>query len=95
MEKKFLDEKGVGISGIEFVPIIPPNQLPALYSGSIDALHSYEPITTIALESGNAKRIYSSVYAEQLNNNQGVALISKRFISENPSLALKSISVIL
>ncbi len=90
--KNFLAKNNIDASKIEFIQIIPANQLPALYSNSIDALHSYEPTTAIALQSGNAKRIYGSIYAEQLNHNpQGVALISSKFISENPSLSKKTI----
>lgn len=91
--KKYLTEKGIDVSTIEFIKIIPPNQLSALYEGSIDALHSYEPSTTIAIESGNAKKIYGSVYADQLNHNpQGVSLISTKFLNSNPKLAKKTIS---
>jgi len=91
--RKYLDEQGIDTSTIEFIQIIPPNQLSALYAGSIDALHPYEPSTTIAIESGNAKKIYGSIYASQLNHNpQGVALISTDFIKQNPSLAKKTIN---
>ncbi len=90
--KKFLSDNSVDVSKIEFTQIVPANQLPALYAGSIDALHAYEPTTAIALQSGNAKKLYSSIYAEQLNHNpQGVALISTKFISENSQLAKKTI----
>lgn len=92
--KKFLSSKNINTEKMEFVPITPPNQLLALEKGSIGALHSYEPVTTIAVKTMNARRIYPSVYAEQLNNNQGVALISKKFIGENPKLALKSVTVL-
>jgi len=91
--KKYLTEQGIDISTIEFIQIIPPTQLSALYEGSIDALHPYEPSTTIAIESGNAKKIYGSVYANQLNHNpQGVALVSTAFIKSNPELAKKTIA---
>ncbi len=91
--KVYLEDNGVDTSKIEFVKIIPPNQLPALYEGSIDALHAYEPTSTIAIESNNAKKLYGSVYAEQLNHNpQGVALVSSDFIKENPELAEKVIN---
>ncbi|MBU2561626.1 MAG: ABC transporter substrate-binding protein [Nanoarchaeota archaeon] len=91
--KSFLKDKGVDVTEIEFIQIVPPTQLPALYAGTIDVLHSYEPTTTIALESGNAKKLYGSVYAEQLNHNpQGVALISSKFIAENPTLANKVVT---
>ena len=90
--KKFLSDNNVDTSKIEFIQIVPANQLPALYEGSIDVLHAYEPTTAIALESGNAKLLYSSIYAKQLNHNpQGIALISTKFISENPNLAKKTI----
>ena len=90
--KKFLSDKNIDVSKIEFIQIIPPNQLPALYEGSIDVLHAYEPTTTIALQGGKARKLYGSAYAEQLNHNpQGVALISSKFMSENPKLAKKTI----
>ena len=92
--EKYLISKGVDISGVGFIPITPPNQLPALYEGSIDAIHSYEPITTIAIESGDFKRIHKSVYAEQLNNNQGVALVSRSFIETRPEIASRAIAAL-
>jgi len=48
--KKFLSDNNIDISKIEFIQIVPPNQLPALYGGSIDVLHAYEPTTAIALQ---------------------------------------------
>lgn len=91
--KKYLSDNGVDTAKMEFIQIIPANQLPALYAGSIDALHAYEPTTAIALQSGNAKKLYSSIYAKQLNHNpQGVALISTKFISENSRLAKKTVA---
>lgn len=90
--KKFLSDKGIDISKIEFVQIIPPEQLPALFADSVDVIHSYEPTTTIALESGETRKLYGSIYAEQLNHNPaGVGLISTKFIKENPDLAKKTI----
>lgn len=91
--KAYLEDNEVDTSKIEFVKIIPPNQLPALYGGSIDALHAYEPTLTIAIESNHAKKLYGSVYAEQLNHNpQGVALVSSDFIKKNPEFAEKVIN---
>lgn len=90
--KKYLSDKGVDVSKIEFIQVVPANQLSALYAGSIDVLHAYEPTTAIALQGGNAKKLYGSIYAEQLNHNpQGVALISTKFISENSRLAKKTV----
>lgn len=91
--KAYLEDNGVDTRNIEFIRIIPPNQLSALYVGSIDALHAYEPTISIAIESDNARKLYGSVYAEQLNHNpQGVALVSTDFINKNPELAKRVIS---
>ena len=91
--KDFLVGKGINTAAMEFIQIVPQNQLPALYTGSVDALHSYEPATAIALDGGQARRLYGSVYAEQLNHNpQGVALISAAFIGKNPLRAQKVVA---
>ncbi len=90
--KKFLIDKDIDISKIEFIQIIQQNHLPALYSGSIDALHAFEPDVTFGLQTGEARKIYGSVLADLQNNNPAsVALISTKFISENPSLAKKTV----
>ena len=92
--KKYFSDNNVDISKIEFIQITPPTQLAALYSGSIDALHSYEPNTTIALESDNAREIFGSVFATQLNHSPlGVGAISKDFVSKYPNLAKKVVGV--
>lgn len=91
--KQFLEDKDIDTSKIQFIQIIPPNQFTALLQGSIDALHSYEPTTTIALQSGEARKVYGSVYAEQLNHNpQGVAALSNRFVKENPEEAQRLVA---
>jgi ABC-type nitrate/sulfonate/bicarbonate transport system substrate-binding protein len=93
--KKFFADKGLDASSMEFVQIAPQNQLPALYQGSIDALHTYEPSTSIALQGGNARRLYGSAYAEQLNHNpMGVSLISSAFASRDTELAGKAIAAL-
>lgn len=92
--RDFLSKKGIDVSNIEYVSLSPPNQLPALYGGSIDALQAYEPEITLAVQQGEVKKIYGSVYAEQLNHNPLTAsLISSEFINENPELARKTVSV--
>ena len=91
--KKFLKDNGIGVTGIQFVQLPPQNQLAALQAGSVDALHSYEPTTTIALEAGIAKSLYGSVYAKILNHNpQGAGVISTKFIAEKPELAKKAVA---
>jgi len=90
--KKFLLDSNVDVSTINFVPIPPPNQLPALVSGSIDALHCYEPTTSIALIQGTVRKIHGSVYADMLSPNpQGVAAISSSFVKQYPEVSSKVI----
>jgi len=90
----FLESKGIDTKEIEFVQLPPQNHLEALEGGSIDALFSFEPNTAIAINKLGAKRVYNSVFAEQINHNpQGVAVFSTRFVKENPELA-KSIVVV-
>jgi NitT/TauT family transport system substrate-binding protein len=94
--KKYLADHGVDITKIEFIQLSPPNQLPALYGNSIDALFSFEPNTTIALENGKVRKIVSeSVFASILNHSpQGVGLISSQFVKDNPELSKKVVNAI-
>ena len=48
----YLKQKSVDISEIEFIELPPTTQLQALSAGSIDALLTYQPTTTIAKSSG-------------------------------------------
>lgn len=92
--RKFLDSKGIDTTKVEFIELPPTTQLQALSSGSIDALLAFEPTTTIAIESGEYRKLYSGVWAEIMNHNPlGVAVISNKFIQERPNLARKTIEV--
>jgi len=93
--KAYLAANGVDASKVTFVQIPPPAQLTALYSGAVDALHSYEPNTTIALDSDAAQEVYGSVFAGQLNHSPlGVGIISTIFVRNYPALAKKTVGVI-
>ena len=86
--KKYLQNAEINITNTKWVDITPPNQLPALYSGSIDALHSYEPITTIALENPKVKPLARGVYSEVFDHTPvGVSVVSSKFLKNNPNLA--------
>jgi ABC-type nitrate/sulfonate/bicarbonate transport system substrate-binding protein len=90
--RKYLKDSNVEIAGVTFVPIPPQTQVGALLEGSIDALHSYEPTTAIALARGGVRKIFGSVYAELLEPNlQGVGVVSDRFLREQPETARKVI----
>jgi ABC-type nitrate/sulfonate/bicarbonate transport system substrate-binding protein len=90
--RKYLKDNHVDVSGITFVPIPPQTQMGALLEGSIEALHSYEPTTAIALARGGIRKLYGSVYAELVEPNlQGVGVVSVRFLREHPETARKVI----
>ena len=92
--KKYLSDIGIDVSGITFIPIPPQNQITSLLTGSVDALHAYEPTIAIGLEKG-LRQIYGSVYADMLEPNpQGVAVISTKFLKEHPRIAKKAISAL-
>lgn len=90
--KRYLQNAGVETTNIKWIDITPPNQLPALYSGSIDALHSYEPITTIALKNPEVKVLAIGVYSEVFDHTPvGVSVISSSFLKNYPNLAKNTI----
>jgi ABC-type nitrate/sulfonate/bicarbonate transport system substrate-binding protein len=94
--RALLEREGVDTSSTTFVPLPPPAQVGALTSGSIDALYSYEPVTTIAMVKGGFRAIYGSVFNSfQDPNPIGVALISRRFEREHPKLAKRMIEALL
>lgn len=91
--KAYLIGKGVDVSKIEYVQLAPPTQLTALYAKSIDALFSYEPTVTTALESGKVRKITGSVYAEQFNHSPIAShIIATKFVDEYPELAEEVVS---
>jgi ABC-type nitrate/sulfonate/bicarbonate transport system substrate-binding protein len=86
--RAFLEDEGVEVSNVTFAPIPPEAQLAALESGSIDALHAYEPVTTIAVQRGGVQRLHGSVYADMLSPNpQGVAFVATDFARLHPAEA--------
>jgi ABC-type nitrate/sulfonate/bicarbonate transport system substrate-binding protein len=90
--KKFLEDLGIDVGGIAFLPIPPQSQLAALQEGSIAALHAYEPTTAIALSNGDIRMLYGSVYAGMLEPNpQGVAVVSSEFARNSPDMAASTI----
>lgn len=88
--KKYLEQNGVDTIKIEITPLAVAAQLPALESGSIDALFAYEPTATNALEKQSVKVIDTAIYAKQNPNaSTGAGYIATKFINENPDQAKK------
>ena len=85
---KFLVDRGVDTTAMAFVALPPSNQIAALAQGAIDALHAYEPVTTIAQLRAGMRPLFGSVYAAQLSPNpQGVAVLTSALIERDPDTA--------
>jgi ABC-type nitrate/sulfonate/bicarbonate transport system substrate-binding protein len=92
--KFFLTKQGVDTGAIQFIELAPPTQLPSLKAGAIDALYSYEPITTAANASG-CKTLFGSVYAAlQPQTPFGVSVISRRYEKEHSAGAAGAIGAV-
>jgi len=86
-----LEREGIDASSVTFIPLPPPAQVGSLASGAIDALFSYEPITTFALAKGGFRTVYGSVYVALLDPSPiGAAVISRKFEKEHPGLAKRA-----
>lgn len=95
MLKHFLVKRGVDADSVTFVALAPPAQMSSLQSGAVDALFTYEPITTIAKKTGGYRQVFGSVYADLLNPCPiGCSVISRDFERKQPQLAARSIKVI-
>jgi NitT/TauT family transport system substrate-binding protein len=95
MLNAFLKKKGVNTQQISFIQLAPPAQLSSLESGAIDALFTYEPVTTIATKKGGYRSLFGSVYADLLNPCPiGASVISRNFERKNPETAAKAIKII-
>lgn len=78
--KAFLKKKGISTDSITLVPLPPPAQLSSLDAGAVEALFSYEPVTTSALKQGGFRQVFGSVYADLLDPCPiGASVISRDF----------------
>jgi NitT/TauT family transport system substrate-binding protein len=91
----FLKKHGTDPSTISFVQLAPQVQLSSLESGAVDALFSYEPVTTTALVRGSYRALFGSVYADLLDPCPiGASVISRDFERSQPQLAQRSVKVL-
>jgi len=83
--KDFLDPE----EDVTLVPMAPPLQLQALSSGQVDALVSYEPTTSIALEKGLAEVLEHAPWEKHVMDPfPAVAYcLPTKFIETNPDVA--------
>jgi ABC-type nitrate/sulfonate/bicarbonate transport system substrate-binding protein len=91
----FLKKRGLNTETIRFVQLAPQVQLSSLESGAVDALFSYEPVTTTALVHGGYRVLFGSVYADLLNPCPiGVSVIARDFERAKPEAAGRSVKVL-
>lgn len=81
----YLRGQGVDVRAIEFVTMPPPEHLPALQRGDVQASHSYEPFLRRSLANGQARQLSSSIYASIIEPAAiGASVYSARFRDSNP-----------
>lgn len=91
----FLNKHGIKSDTISFVQLPPPAQVASLESGAVDALFSYEPVTTTALAHGGYRALFGSVYADLLNPCPiGVSVIARDFERAKPEAAERSVKAL-
>lgn len=71
-------------------------QVPAVAGGSVDATLSLEPVGSIAVASGKAKRAMTNPVASVIADPfySGAAVLTTKFMQERPAVALKVVEVI-
>src|SRR5262245_21411973 len=71
-------------------------QVPAVVGGSVDATLSLEPVSSVAVASGQAKRAMINPVAQVIADPfySGVSLMTVKFLKERPQVAKKVVAVI-
>jgi NitT/TauT family transport system substrate-binding protein len=92
--KDFLKSKGIDNTKVEYVQLPPANQKPALDTGSIDALFSYEPTTTLLSKSPDYKKIQSTILYANPDAVIGMGTINKEFTQKYPDLTKRAVKAI-
>ena len=95
MLAQFFRKHGVDPATVGMVQLPPQAQISSLDSGAVDALFSYEPVTTTALVHGGHRQLFGSVYADLLNPCPiGASVISREFERHHPELATPAVSAL-
>jgi NitT/TauT family transport system substrate-binding protein len=71
-------------------------QVPAVVGGSVDATLSLEPVGSVAVASGQAKRAITNPVAMVIADPfySGVSLLTTKFVKERPQVARKIVEII-
>jgi len=85
----FLDQNGVSKSNVEIVNVSPPDMIPALESGSVDAINIWQPYTYEA-ETRLGSRIRGLSY---IFTNNYLLLTTNDVAAKNPELLKRTLAV--
>ncbi|HII54221.1 hypothetical protein COT30_03030 [Candidatus Micrarchaeota archaeon CG08_land_8_20_14_0_20_49_17] len=93
--KKILMETGVDPSSVALIELPVPNQLPALSSGSVDALLTLEPTGTIGGQKNISRILVGGPMVKYVSNPWcgGAGIVTGKFLQENPDAARKFLKV--
>lgn len=95
MLKAFLTKHNVDAGGVTFVQMPPPSHLASLDSGAVDALFTYEPVTTAAAMTDKYRTLFGSVYADlQAPCPIGASAISRRYERDHAGDAGRAVAAI-
>lgn len=93
--RQYLTSQGVDISKTEFVQMPLTDHLAALESGAVQAADMYEPVLSIALETGSVHAITKSIFAANFDRSPiGVYVVSTKFLTEHPDAAKGAIEAL-
>lgn len=92
--RAYLQDSGVNVADVEFVPTPPSNLLAGLKSRAVDASHVYEPAWTIGANDPDLVVLLDNIYGRQLSPNpQGISLLNAQTASEYPEASKKLVAV--
>ncbi len=93
--KHYLESQGVDTSKTEFIQMPLADHLAALESGAVSAADMYEPVLSVALESGDVHVLMNSIYASVSDRSPiGVYVVSTKFLAEHPDAAKNAVAAL-
>lgn len=95
MLKAFFSKLGIEPNKVTYVAMAPSAHLASLDSRAVEALFTYEPVTTAAAASGRYRQLFGSVYSDLQNPCPiGASVVSRRFERVHPEMARRSVAAI-
>ena len=81
---------------VRLVELAVPLQVPAVAGGTVDAVLALEPVGSIAIASGQARRAMTNPVSQVIADPfySGAAVMTSRFVQERPEVARRVVAVI-